>query len=285
GPSRSVTMVFQGDSVYEHLSVEGNLSFPLTVGEEAPDRRGRVRRTARRFSLDRVLERTPDSLSVGQRRAVSAARATIRSDITVALLDDPLVGADRHLRRRLLESIIADRSLTVVFSTREGDDTLRWADRVAVLAGGRIAQEGVPIDVYRRPVSLEVAEMMGEINRIPATVSRREDALEVAGSRLAFDRGRRGPRPGERVVAGVRPSRLEVAGPGTPFSRRLRGTVGRIEPLGPGVRVLFGLGDRKGVGFSAVVGSASGLEVGDPVDWSVRPGSLRLYDPRSGRAL
>lgn len=178
---------------------------------------------------------------------------------------------------------MADRDLTIVFATREADDTLRWADRVAVLSGGRLAQVGRPMGVFRRPVSLDVAEAMGELNRFPATVSRADSALLVAGSRLVLAEGHAGLEDGRRVVVGVRPADLGPAAPDTPFSQRLRGTVGRLEQVGATQRVLFGLGQRQGVGFCAEIDASHRLAVGDRVDWVLA--GFRLYDPTGGAAL
>lgn len=280
--SEEVTMVFQGDSVYEHLDVEGNLAFPSSPGD-AEERDRRVEEAARRFLLTRVLDRSPGTLSAGQRRVVAAARALARANVSVVLLDDPLVGADQRLRQRLVETILSDPGLTVVFATREGGDTLRWSDRVAVLAGGGLAQVGPPADVFRRPISLTVAEAMGELNRFPATVSRPDGRLEVAGSRIE-PATLPDVEDGHRVVMGVRPSGLRPAAAGTPFARRLRGVVGRVEPVGPIQRVLFGLG-KLGVGFCATIDAGRRIEVGERVDWELDPEGLRIYDPLTGEAL
>lgn len=282
GPPAGVTMIFQGDAVYEHLDVEGNIAFPLDRGRER-DAERRVREAAGRFFLAGVLHRSPATLSAGQRRAVSTARAMIRSDVSLVLLDDPLVGTDQKLRERLFTAIVADRDLTVVFATREAGDVLRWADRAAVLAGGRMEQVGRPLDVLRRPASLEVAETMGELNRIPGRFSAPDGVVEVAGSRLAPYEVPEHLRHGQRLVIGVRPADLDVAPAGTPFTRRLRGTVGRVEPVGATQRVLFGLDDVAGVGFCAEIDAVHRLMVGDRVDWSV--GYLRLYEPSTGAAL
>src|SRR5690606_24236715 len=144
----------------------------------------------------------------------------------------------------------------------EGGDTLRWSDRVAVLAGGGLAQVGPPAEVFRRPVSLTVAEAMGELNRFPATVSLPDGRLEVAGSRIEPASLPPGIEDRRRVVMGVRPSGLRPADAGTPFARRLRGVVGRVEPAGPIQRVLFGLGGR-GVGFCATIDAGRRIEVGE----------------------
>lgn len=283
GPRRDVTMVFQDDAVYEHLDVAGNLDFPfkVTSRETGPW----VGQTADRFLIRGLLDRYPETLSAGQRHVVSAARAMVRPEVEVVLLDEPMVGTDPHRRRLLVDTLLAHPDLTVVIATNDPIDVLRWADRVVVLAGGRAAQVASPIEAYHNPVSLEVAEVMGEINRIPAVVRRDADCrLEVGGSRILVD-----PVPGledgARVVMGVRPSLLEPAGEDVPFSRRLRATIGRVESTGAALRVYFGLGDTVGMGFVAEIQTGHRPAPGNRVDWRVAPESVGIFDPVSGRSL
>lgn len=281
---REVTMTFSQDTIYDHLDVEGNLDFPFRVTEDAPDRRQRVVATADQFSLHRLMDRRPSSLSAGQRQAVATARALVRPGVEVVLMDEPLAGTDPHRRQVLVEAVMARPDLTVVLATNDPADAFRWCDRVAVLARGTVAQTGAPRTVHRDPSSLAVAELTGELNRVPATVRAGAPwALEVGGSTLTLDPVPAGLVDGQRVVLGLRPYDISLASSATPFERRLRATIGRVEPLGGGLRVLFGLGDRGGTGFVAEVATSPG--VGDRVDWFVPTDALALYDPATGRRL
>lgn len=284
GPRRQVTMIFSEDNVYDHLDVGGNLDFPFRVTEDSPRRAGQVSQTADLFSLHRLMDAKPDTLSAGQRRLVSAARALVRPDIEVVLMDEPLVGTDPQKRELLVEAVLSRADLTIILATNDPADAFRWADRLAVLDGGAVAQVGEPDTVYRSPVSLTVAELMGDLNRFPATVDANYD-LEVGGSRLHLEPTPAGLATGQRVVVGVRPAALAPASAGIPFDRCLRTTVGRVEPLGGRSRVLFGLGERSGVAFAAEVTADLRPAVGDRIDWFVPPEAIRLYHPVSGDAL
>lgn len=284
GPRREVTMVFQDDSVYDHLDVAGNLDFPFRVtGVEAGES---IDASARAFSIRGLLSRRPRTLSAGQRRVVSAARALVRPEVEIALLDEALTGTDPHRRDRLIEAILIRSELTVVMASNDPSDALRWAERVVVLDGGGVAQIGSPRDVHRRPLTLRVADIMGEMNRVPGAVTASPDwSVAVGGSRLRLDPVPRGLLPGQRVVVGLRPAELALASGGVPFDRLLRGRVGRVELVGPRLRVLFGLGDSVGVGFVAEIDPEAGVRAGDRVDWHVPPETIRLYDPGSGTVL
>lgn len=282
-----VTMIFQDDAAYDHLDVRGNLDFPFRLGADAPDRSDRVQRTASTFSIRRLLSRRTTELSSGQRRLVSAARALVRPGVSLVLMDEPLVGTDPKRRARLVEAVMGRRELTVVIATHEPADAFRWADRVAVLEGGGVAQVGPPPQVYARPSTLEVAELMGEINRFPATLDAATASwrVDVVDSRLVVGEVPSGSQHGQRVVAAVRPEHLVLASAGIPFDRRLRATVGRVELIGARQRVLFGLGTNPGIGFVASIEASTPVSAGDPVDWYVPPDAIRLYEPLTGEAL
>jgi ABC-type sugar transport system ATPase subunit len=286
GRRREVTMVFSQDAVYDHLDVTGNLDFPFRVTQDIPGRDERIAETADRFSLHRIGDRRPSTLSAGQRQVVAAARALVRPEIDTVLLDEPLVGTDPHRRHLLVEAVIAEPQLTVVLSTNDPADVVRWCGRVAVLAGGTVAQVGSPADVHREPGSLEIAELMGELNRLPAVIRRGPEwMVEVGRSRLRLDAVPAGLTDGQRVVVGVRPTTLSIASRGIPFDRCLSATVGRVEPLGGRSRLLFGLGDQPGVAFVGEVAGEHRPPVGSRIDWFIPPERIHLYDPSSGWRL
>lgn len=282
GPRPDVAMVFQPVTVYDHLDVEANLSLPLQLG----DAEGDVDATGRRFTIRGLFARRTDSLSAGQRALVGAARAVVREGVRLVLLDEVLVTADPERRRRLVETVMADSSVTIVFASNDPSDVFRYADRVAVVHDGRIRQVDTPDAVYRRPASLPVATLMGEVNRFPATIRMEGGVrLEIGGSRLRMDPPA-SVGEGHRVVAAIRPHDLESAGPATPFEQVLHGTVGRIEHIGGSVRVLFGIGDIPGVAFAGVVARPSrAVGVGDRCRWRVRTDRVVLFDPGSGHRL
>lgn len=280
GPRPDVVMVFQTTSVYEHLDVERNLAFPLDV----TDAEGDVEETGRRFSISGLFSRRAHTLSAGQRGLVGAARAVVRSDVTLVLLDEVLVAADPGRRQRIVDSVMNDSSITVVFASNDPVDVFRYADRVAVLHGGRIRQVDEPQVVYRRPASLSIAGLMGEINRFPGTV-RVDDGVwaEVGASRLRLAPRFEELSHGRRVVMAVRPHDLRPASPSTPFEHVLHGTVGRAEPFGAGTRILFGIGDTPGVAFvGEVADGARWSETGHRCRWHVPPERVLLFDPTDG---
>lgn len=275
-----VAMVLAGEAAYHHLDVAGNLAFPLRDAAPA-DREERTDRAARRFGLMRIMDRLPSGLSTGQRKTVVTARSLIRPDVGVVLIDEPFMGVDEYLRRRIATAVFGRRGQTVVFVPGEPMDALRWADRVVAMERGQIGQMGTPQAVYRSPATLVIAETLGELNRLPAAYV--DGKLTIGRSRLTAPvRLTDGPR---KVVVGIRPPLLRPAGPGTAFDRRLRGMVGRVEQSGSHQRVRFGLGETPGVAYVASVEASEPVREGDRVDWMVDPDQILLFDPVTGKAL
>lgn len=169
---RGLTVMFQQPHLFQHLDVVGNVAF-------GPRLRGCSRRAAR-DAAERYLElvhlsglgsRRPRQLSGGQQQRVALARA-LATERTTLLLDEPFSSLDPELRQSmhgLLGEVRAALAPTVVMVTHDLDEA-SLADRVAVLAAGRLEQVAPAEDLYARPASLLVARLVGGFNEIPGTV-------------------------------------------------------------------------------------------------------------------
>ncbi|QXJ25505.1 ABC transporter ATP-binding protein [Actinomadura graeca] len=161
---RAVGMVFQDYLLFPHLSALENVAF-------GPRSQGEGRRAARRGAagwLERVglaahAGARPAQLSGGQAQRVALARAlAVRPRLL--LLDEPLAALDAHTRleiRAALRRHLAGFSGAAVLVTHDPLDAMVLADRIVVLEGGRLVQEGVPAEVARRPRTDYVARLMG----------------------------------------------------------------------------------------------------------------------------
>jgi spermidine/putrescine transport system ATP-binding protein len=170
---RNTAIVVQNFALFRSMTVQQNVEFGLEM--RGLGRAERVRRA--RSMLDLVglsgLEfRQVDQLSGGQRQRVALARALV-VEPDVLLLDEPLGSLDANLRVRMQSELKRlQRSLGIAFVHVTGNqsEAIAMADRIAVMGNGRIAQEGVPRDVYRNPATRFVAQFMGNNNLIPATI-------------------------------------------------------------------------------------------------------------------
>ena len=166
---RDVVTVFQHYALFPHLSAGENVEYGLRLRRVPPARR----REQAREMLD--LVRLPDKyarrihqLSGGERQRVALARALVVRP-ALLLLDEPLGALDEKLRVDMqveLQQLQRSVGTTFVYVTHSQEEALTMSDRIVLLKGGRIEQEGVPRDVYERPASRFVADFMGIENVI-----------------------------------------------------------------------------------------------------------------------
>lgn len=166
---RQVGFVFQHYALFRHLNVADNIAFGLNVRARArrpspQDIRRRIADLLELVQMSDYGKRYPSELSGGQRQRIALARA-LAVEPKVLLLDEPFGALDAQVRRdlrRWLRDIHGRTGHTTVFVTHDQEEALELADRVAVLAHGRIEQIGTPDEVYDRPASPFVYRFVGE---------------------------------------------------------------------------------------------------------------------------
>lgn len=176
--ARAIGIVAQDGALFPHLSVADNIAFGL--GRDA--RGGAVRDLMRMVELDEGLhDRHPHEVSGGQQQRVALARALARKP-RLMLLDEPFSALDTGLRdatRRTVARVLAEAGITCILVTHDQAEALSFADQVAVLREGRVAQFGTPRDLYLRPRDRNVATFLGD-----AIVLRAEVGVGLALCRL-----------------------------------------------------------------------------------------------------
>lgn len=213
---RDMGMVFQSYALFPHLDVARNVAFGLEMRKVS--RSERSRRVAEALDLVRLghlAGRRIAQLSGGQQQRVALARALVVRP-TLLLLDEPLSNLDAQLRGEMrdeIRRIQQETGITAVFVTHDQHEALSMADRVAVLAQGRLEQIGTPEDVYERPAGRFVARFVGRANLIEGTVAGAEGqrtVVELPGVGRVPTLGR--PRPaGARAAVLLRPHRIALA--------------------------------------------------------------------------
>ena len=174
---RHVGYVFQQLALFPHLSARGNLMYGLR--ETSSDtRRALVEDIARRFHIEKLLERRPGELSGGERQRVALARALV-TDPRILLLDEPLSALDHATQSRIIDDLRewnASHKIPVLYVTHAHREVFALGERVVVLDEGRILAAGTPHDVINLPTHETIAQLAGFENVFPAVVvSRRPD--------------------------------------------------------------------------------------------------------------
>jgi ABC-type sugar transport system ATPase subunit len=246
--ARDVAMVFQSYALYPHLTVAGNIEFPLRMRRvAAAARRRRVEEVAALLEIGALLGRQPAALSGGQRQRVALARALVRHP-ALFLLDEPLSNLDARLRtsvRRYIRDVQRRLGVTTLYVTHDQTEALTLADRVVVLDHGRIQQVDTPLATYERPANVFVAGFVGTppMNVLPADYAQGTLRVGAQAVTLSADlRARLGATAGP-VLIGVRPEAF-VPVDGSPAGALVVTLdAGRREALGSETLVGARLGD------------------------------------------
>jgi molybdate transport system ATP-binding protein len=229
---RSVGLVFQDYALFPHLTVEQNVAYGA---------RGPVDELLSRLGLERLASARPPALSGGERQRVALARALAR-DPAVLLLDEPLSALDARTRtsvRGELREVLGALAVPAVVVTHDYADAAALAERVGVLADGRLLQVGTPAELVAEPADAFVAEFTGA-NVVPARAQARGPLTELV---LADGTSLRSTDRAEGDVAVVvYPWEVTLAreAPADSALNHVAGAIETIVPIGNRVRVRVG---------------------------------------------
>ncbi len=284
---RQVALLAQQALLFPHLSVRDNVAF-------APRSRGQGRRRAREAAeywlaevdASELAERKPAQLSGGQQQRVAVARA-LAAEPALLLLDEPMAALDvaaAPALRRLLGRVLQAAGRSALLVTHDVLDALMLADRIVVLEGGRLVEDGPVRTVLSTPRSAFTARIAG-LNLLPGRVT--ELGLRLADGREIVGPREDGAELGDAGVAVFRPSAVAVFREmphGSPRNT-VPARVDELEPRGEFVRV-----HANALAADVTLGAVAdlALQPGDEVLFSVKATEVRvLSSPREphGKAL
>ncbi len=215
---RNVGIFFQNYALFPHLTACDNIAFGLKLK--------RLSRKAIKEKVDHIIQivkleglenRYPRELSGGQQQRVALARALVMEP-SVLLLDEPLSNLDAKLRTEMqveIKRIQRLLGITTILVTHDQEEAISLADRVVLMDKGAIAQVGRPQEVFENPASLFIADFMGFVNFIDATVGKQVDGnthLHCSNNRtLAFPRMDPSFAEGDRITLAIRPEQIRLA--------------------------------------------------------------------------
>ena len=233
---RDIAMVFQSYALYPHMTVRGNMEFPLKLHKVPKEEiKKRVEQAAEILGITEYLDRKPKALSGGQRQRVAIGWAIVREP-KVLLMDEPLSNLDAKLRNQMRAEIIKLRqriNTTFIYVTHDQTEAMTLGDRIVVMKDGVIQQVGTPQEVFDHPRNQFVAGFIGvpQMNFYDAELIRRPDGVyivDVNGFRVELSEEKQknlreqGVEP-QQVTLGIRPEHVELA------PKQSAGLKGRIE--------------------------------------------------------
>jgi len=215
---RNIGFVFQNYALFPHLSVFENVAYGLRVRGQRDEVIGKsVGDVLALVGLAGYEQQFSGQLSGGEQQRVALARAIVIRP-RVLLFDEPLSNLDAKLRvqmRQEIRDLQKRLAITTVYVTHDQEEAMAVSDRIAVMHGGSVVQEGTAEDLYHRPASQFVAQFVGRMNLIAGSVAQIEGTtLKIAalGTLISAPSPRRDLAPGDPVQLIVRPEAVEIVG-------------------------------------------------------------------------
>ncbi len=282
--ARDIAMVFQSYALYPHMTVAGNIEYPLKKRKvPKSERTERVQAAAAMLQLDELLKRKPRELSGGQQQRVALGRAVVR-DPAVFLMDEPLSNLDAKLRSHMRAELIQlHRRIgrTMIYVTHDQLEAMTMSNRIAILNEGRLQQLATPAEIYARPANEFVAGFIGNppMNLVDASLNGDGQVTVFGQERWRFRLEADSPSPdgGEQAVrVGFRPEDLVLSDTGD------EARVVLVEPAGHEVIVVFELHGSRVVGR---LSPEDRVETDDVVRLAPRVEGLHVFSSTDGARI
>lgn len=222
--ARNVGYVVQDLALFPHMSVADNLTFAVSHWPKAA-RRERLSELVELLGLAGMEDRLPNQISGGQQQRVALGRA-LAARPGVLLLDEPFSALDtaiRNVLRREVARLRRQLGLLALFVTHDLQEAYALADSIVIYDEGAVLQSGSREEVFRRPASARVAELLEARNIIEGSVVAKTEAfIEVE---TPWFRGRTRPdasvQVGDQVALSVRPEHIILTRPDRPHENQV----------------------------------------------------------------
>jgi iron(III) transport system ATP-binding protein len=255
---RVIGMVFQSYAVWPHMTVWGNVAYPLQVRRHPKSEiNTKVENILKLVGLSEMASRNVTKLSGGQQQRVVLARALVHNP-KLLLLDEPLSNLDARLREIMrfeIRRIQQEIGITAVYVTHDQAEAMVLSDRVFVMNKGVIEQVGCPMDIYRTPRTAFIAKFFGAVNLIEGTIAPFEGSPFVVQVECKFNNRpvlisshiQAGMKSGDKVAICIRPQDLEVTtSTGNPDEENVvTGKISEAVQMGSYVEYKIDLGNQK----------------------------------------
>lgn len=226
--ARNVGYVVQDLALFPHLTVEENIAFGLHRWPRQEQVR-RVQELVGLLGLEGLEQRLPRAISGGQQQRVALGRA-LANRPRVLLLDEPFTALDapiRHALRREVARLRRQLGLLGLFVTHDLQEAYALADRIAVYDAGAVLQCGTRSEVFRRPASVRVAQLLEARNIFEGTVVQKNEAFTEVETPWFRARARAEGdlAPGTRAALSVRPEHVILLRRDRPHANQVETTL------------------------------------------------------------
>jgi molybdate/tungstate transport system ATP-binding protein len=244
--NRKIGIVFQDYAVFPHMTVFGNIAYPLKARRENKKSIAeKVTKAATTMNIKHILERSTENLSGGELQRVALARTLITSP-RLLLLDEPLSSLDTSLKddlKRLLRNL-NKAGQTIIHVTHDYGDAISLAKRVGVIHNGMIIQEGSVDEVFSNPSNRFVARYAGIRNFFKVEISGEYGNLKgVTKHRVEFRLN--GENPGKEGLLMIKSASIKLTKelPSDSGLNRIKGKIIEIIPSEFGQELTIDAGD------------------------------------------
>lgn len=272
---RRIGLVFQNYALYPHMTVAGNIAFPLKNAKwKKEDIEARIQEVAKIVQISELLDRKPAQLSGGQQQRVAIARALAKKP-EILLLDEPLSNLDaklRHSTREEIKRIQKATGITTVFVTHDQEEAMTISDEIVIMEAGFFVQQGQPQEVYEHPSNLFVAGFIGSPTMNFFTGRFEDGSVMVEDYRIASHSGVNGP-----ITIGVRAEALQ------PKDKGLKGHVVNVELLGR--ERLCQIQLESGQNITMITSIDTQIEEEQDITVGFVSGKVYLFDSESSKAM
>lgn len=284
---RDVGFLFQNYALWPHMTVFQNISFGLeNLKWDKNKIQERVDGLLKMLKISELDKRYPSELSGGQQQRVAIAR-TLATGPKILFMDEPLSNLDSKLRiemRTELKRLHLETDSTFVYVTHDQLEAMTLSSKICLLKEGVLQQYEPPLDIYKDPVNMFVADFVGNptMNILPAKtklINKAEVKLEFAGLKLLFtpNRGSITLKNDGAIQVGIRPEYIAIGPKG-----KMTGKVYSTLPSGMETIVRLDVNDRL---LTSVVFGSMDFTVGEEVNFDFISENIILFDKNSEVSL
>ena len=279
---RDTAMVFQSYALLPHYNIYDNVAYGLKLRKlDKATIKEKVTNILKLVGLEGMEARMTNQLSGGQQQRVALARALVLEP-GVLLFDEPLSNLDAKLRgemRTELKRLHVDTNSTFIYVTHDQLEAMTLSTKVCLMENGKLRQFAPPLEIYKRPDNIFVADFMGNptMNFLDATMKKTGEKtaeLTFGGIRTRYTAEAALPEKLENVVLGIRPEHIGILEDGS-----MKASIYTTLPTGMETTVKIRLGEQI---LSAVVFGSVDYAVDQPIALRFLDSQILLFDKATG---